>query len=247
MTQPAHSEGERLQKVLARAGVASRRACEELITAGRVVVDGAVADELGRRIDPATAVVHVDGKRVFVSDDHLTVALNKPAGVISAMEDARGKKTLAPYARRYGERLFHVGRLDQATEGLILLTNDGELANRLMHPRWEIEKTYFAQVEGNFTAGDAKRLREGIELEDGIAKADRVTVKDRHGGRSLVEIVLHSGRNRIVRRMCQAVGHPVLRLVRTQIGPIMLHPLVPGETRRLSDDELTEVMGLVGL
>ncbi|MBD3688728.1 rRNA pseudouridine synthase [Nanchangia anserum] len=247
MSEATRNGGERVQKVLARAGVASRRACEQLMTAGRVRVNGEVVDELGARIDPDTAIVHVDGRRVFLTDDHLTVILNKPAGVVSAMDDPRGRNTLAPYAARYGKRLYHVGRLDQATEGLIVLTNDGELANRLMHPRYEVSKTYLAQVEGDFTPGDAKRLREGVELDDGLARADRVTIKDRHGGRTLVEIVLHSGKNRIVRRMCQAVSHPVARLVRTHIGPLSLHPLTPGETRRLTDDELTELMEMVGL
>lgn len=241
------SDGERLQKMLARAGVASRRACEDLITAGRVRVNGEVVDELGSRIDPDTAVVHVDGRRVFVSDTHLTVLLNKPAGVLSSMEDPRGRDTLAPFVKPYRTRLFHVGRLDQATEGLLVLTNDGELANRLMHPKWEVSKTYLAQVKGTFTPGDAKRLRDGVELDDGLAQADRVTIKDTHAGRTLIEIVLHSGKNRIVRRMCAAVGHPVARLVRTQIGPLQLHPLRPGETRRLSDDELADLMALVDL
>ena len=247
MTNPSTPmEGERLQKVLARAGVASRRACEELIAAGRVEVDGVVRDELGTRIDPASAVVHVDGRRVFLTDDHLTVVLNKPEGVVSTMEDPQGRPALEPYARRYSQRLFHVGRLDQATEGLLLLTNDGELANRLMHPKWEVPKTYLAQVRGTFGGGDAKRLREGVELDDGLAQADRVTIKDRLGGRTLIEIVLHSGRNRIVRRMCDAVGHPVTRLVRTQLGPVTLQGLAPGESRRLDDDELVDLMSMVG-
>ena len=251
--------GERLHKVLAHAGVASRRACEGLIAAGRVSVDGAVVTDQGVRVDPAAQVIRVDGSRIIADPDILTVVLHKPAGVVTTMADPDGRPTVADFARRYLDehaediarpdavRLVHVGRLDTDTEGLLLLSNDGELAHRLMHPGYEIPKTYVAIVKGRVQPWAARKLRRGIELEDGPARADRVTIKDSGPAGSIVEITLHSGRNRIVRRMLDAVGHPVTRLVRTRLGPLGIGGLRPGRMRRLSGEEIAALQREVGL
>ena len=251
--------GERLHKVLAHAGVASRRACEGLIAAGRVSVDGAVVTDQGVRVDPATQVIRVDGSRIIADPDVLTVVLHKPAGVVTTMADPDGRPTVAEFARRHLQahagdiahpehvRLVHVGRLDTDTEGLLLLSNDGELAHRLMHPGYEIPKTYVAIVSGRVEPWAARKLRRGIELEDGPARADRVTIKDSGPAGSIVEITLHSGRNRIVRRMLDAVGHPVTRLVRTRLGPLGIGGLGPGRMRRLSGGEIAALQREVGL
>ncbi|MFC2359807.1 MAG: pseudouridine synthase, partial [Actinomyces dentalis] len=251
--------GERLHKVLAHAGVASRRACEGLIAAGRVSVDGAVVTDQGVRVDPAAQVIRVDGSRIVADPDVLTVVLHKPAGVVTTMADPDGRPTVADFARRYLDehagdlarpdavRLVHVGRLDTDTEGLLLLSNDGELAHRLMHPGYEIPKTYVAIVKGRVEPWAARKLRRGIELEDGPARADRVTIKDSGPAGSIVEITLHSGRNRIVRRMLDAVGHPVTRLVRTRLGPLGIGGLGPGRMRRLSGEEIAALQREVGL
>ena len=240
-------EGVRLQKVLAGAGLGSRRACEELIARGRVQVDGVVVRELGVRVDPRTAVVHVDGLRVQLDPSLVTVVLNKPAGVVSTMHDPQGRPDLAPFVADHAERLFHVGRLDAETEGLLLLTNDGELANRLAHPSHGVPKTYLATVEGRVAPGLAKRLRSGVELDDGPVRVDSYRVVDTAPSASMVEVVLHEGRNRIVRRMFDAVGHPVTRLLRTQVGPVRLGNLPPGRTRVLGREELGALMAAVGL
>ena len=251
--------GERLHKVLAHAGVASRRACEGLIAAGRVSVDGAVVTDQGVRVDPAAQVIRVDGSRIITDPDVLTVVLHKPAGVVTTMADPDGRPTVADFARRYLDehagdlarpdavRLVHVGRLDTDTEGLLLLSNDGELAHRLMHPSYEIAKTYVAIVEGRAEQWVSRKLRRGIELDDGEARADRVTIKDSGPRGSIVEITLHSGRNRIVRRMLAAVDHPVTRLVRTRLGPLTLGSLSPGKMRRLTGDEVAALQNEVGL
>lgn len=248
-TQPdVHDpEGVRLQKVLAGAGLGSRRACEELIAAGRVTVDGVVVRELGVRVDPKRAVVHVDGQRVQLDTSLVTLAFNKPAGVVSTMSDDRGRPSLAPYVADRPERLFHVGRLDAETEGLLLLTNDGELANRLAHPSHGVRKTYLATVKGRVRPAVGVRLRAGVLLEDGPVEVDSFRVLDTTGSQTLVEVVIHEGRNRIVRRLMDAVGHPVLRLVRTQIGPVRLGNLKPGATRELTRKELGALMTEVGL
>lgn len=240
-------QGVRLQKVLANAGLGSRRACEELISAGRVSVDGTVVRELGVRVDPRRAVIHVDGLRVQLDTSIVTLALNKPAGVVSTMHDPQGRPSLARYVADRPERLFHVGRLDAETEGLLLLTNDGELANRLAHPSHGVAKTYLATVSGRVRPAVGVRLREGVELEDGPASVDAYRVLDTTADASLVEVVLHEGRNRIVRRMFDAVGHPVTRLVRTQMGPIRLGQLRPGAVREISGTELGTLMAAVGL
>lgn len=242
----SEAEGVRLQKVLAAAGIASRRAAEELIAEGRVEVDGRVVSEQGLRVDPASAVIRVDGKRVPPQREHRYVALNKPRGVLSAMEDPHGRPTLAGYVPA-GERLFHVGRLDAETEGLLLLTNDGEFAQRLMHPSYEVSKTYLAEVSGTLSEQTLRKLRRGVQLDDGPIKPDSVSVVQRAEGRSLVRVRLHSGRNRIVRRMFDAVGHPVRRLSRLAIGPIALGDLRPGQTRELTGDEVGALLDLTGL
>jgi 23S rRNA pseudouridine2605 synthase len=240
-------DGVRLQKVLAQAGLGSRRASEELIANGHVEVDGQLVTELGVRIDPATAVVHVDGLRIQLDQAKVTIALNKPLGVVSTMDDPKGRPTVADLIRNREERLFHVGRLDADSEGLLLLTNDGELANRLSHPKYQIAKTYLVTVEGEVYPRTGRELLKGVELDDGIAKMDAVHVLQQIDGFAMLEVVLHEGRNRIVRRMFDAVGHPVTRLVRTRIGPIPLGDLKPGRTRVLGRTELGTLMGAVDL
>ena len=253
---PHVASGQRLQKVLAHAGVASRRACEQLIADGRVSVDGITVTEAGVRVDPLTQEIRVDGSRILTNPELITLMLHKPAGVVTTMEDPEGRPTVAQYGRDYltenpelpdSLRLVHVGRLDTETEGLLLLSNDGELSHRLMHPSFEIAKTYVAIVEGQVEPWVPRKLRRGIELEDGEAKADRVTVKDSGPRGSIVEITLHSGKNRIVRRMLDAVGHPVTRLARTRLGPLRLGNLRPGETRPLSGEEIAALQQEVGL
>ena len=240
-------EGVRLQKVLAQAGLGSRRACEELITAGRVSVDDQVVLELGVRVDPQNAVIHVDGLRLQLDQSVLTIALNKPLGVVSTMHDPEGRPSLAEFVQGREERLFHIGRLDADSEGLILLTNDGELANRLSHPSHGVRKTYLATVEGRVSAGLAARLKRGVELEDGVVEVDSFRLVDATPQASMVEIVLHEGRNRVVRRLMEEVGHPVTRLLRTQIGPIKLGDLKVGRTRVLGKAEVGSLMTSVGM
>ena len=253
---PHVASGQRLQKVLAHAGVASRRACEQLIADGRVSVDGITVTEAGVRVDPLTQEIRVDGSRILTNPELITLMLHKPAGIVTTMEDPEGRPTVAQYGRDYlaehpelpdSLRLVHVGRLDTETEGLLLLSNDGELSHRLMHPSFEIAKTYVAIVEGQVEPWVPRKLRRGIELEDGEAKADRVTVKDSGPRGSIVEITLHSGKNRIVRRMLDAVGHPVTRLARTRLGPLRLGNLRPGQTRPLSGEEIAALQQEVGL
>jgi 23S rRNA pseudouridine2605 synthase len=242
----ADESGVRLQKVLAAAGVGSRRASEALIAEGRVSVDGVIVREMGTRVDPATAVVHVDGRRVNVRSDLVYLALNKPRGVLSTMTDQRGRPTVGDFVAGRSERLFHVGRLDADTEGLLLLTNDGDLAHRLMHPTFGVAKTYLATVPAPVSRDVARRLRSGVELDDGPARADAFRVVQTQGDRAIVEITLHEGRNRIVRRMLAAVGHPVQRLVRTSIGPVRLGGQRVGTLRELTADELAELYASVG-
>jgi pseudouridine synthase len=239
--------GVRLQKVLAAAGVGSRRRCEELIGAGRVEVDGEVVRRFGARVDPKMQIIRVDGKRIPASEDLVYLALNKPAGVLSTMSDSRGRPTIADLVADHAQRLFHVGRLDYETEGLILLTNDGELAHRLAHPRYGVLKTYLAEVRGPVRRDLARRLTAGVELEDGTVSADRFRVVEQAGQRVLVEITLHEGRKHIVRRMLAAAGHPVSRLVRTQVGPVTLGSLRPGTSRRLSTAEVGNLYAAVGM
>ena len=240
-------DGIRLQKVLAAAGLGSRRYCEELIGAGRVEVDGEVVRRFGARVDPQHQIIRVDGKRIPASEDLVYVALNKPAGVLTTMSDSRGRPTMGDLLGDTTERLFHVGRLDYDTEGLMLLMNDGELAHRLAHPRFGVPKTYLAEVSGPVPRDLGRQLITGVELDDGVASADRFRVVERLGTRALVEITLHEGRKHIVKRMLAAAGHPVSRLVRTQVGPVTLSSLRPGTTRRLSTKEVGELYAAVGL
>jgi 23S rRNA pseudouridine2605 synthase len=247
LTDADGPEGVRLQKVLAAAGVGSRRHCEELIGEGRVEVDGQVVRRFGARVDPERQVIRVDGRRIPARQGLVYLALNKPAGVLSAMSDDRGRPTLADLLPGGAERLFHVGRLDYDTEGLILLTNDGELAHRLAHPRYGVLKTYLADVAGPVPSGLGRRLATGIQLDDGVASADRFRVVDQAGSRALVEITVHEGRKHIVRRMLAEAGHPVSRLVRTQLGPVRLGSLAPGTTRELTAAEVGELYAAVGM
>ncbi|WP_246854099.1 pseudouridine synthase [Naasia sp. SYSU D00057] len=237
-------EGVRLQKVLANAGVASRRVCEEMIAAGRVTVNGTVVTELGRRIDPEADKVSVDGVAVQLDTTKRYLMLNKPVGVVSSLRDERGRPDLRRWTDRFEERVFNVGRLDADTSGLLILTNDGELAHVLAHPSFGVTKTYIALVRGQVQPRTLSRLTAGIELEDGFIQADRARLMPERGANSLVEITLHSGRNRIVRRMLDAVGHPVIDLVRRQFGPLHLGSLPSGEIRDLSKVELGQLLTL---
>ncbi|BBY35428.1 pseudouridine synthase [Mycolicibacter minnesotensis] len=243
-------EGVRLQKVLSQAGVASRRVAERMIRDGRVEVDGRVVTELGTRVDPSASVIRVDGARVTVDDTRVYLALNKPRGVHSTMSDERGRPCIGDYVEhrvRGDAKLFHVGRLDADTEGLMLLTNDGELAHRLMHPSYRVPKTYVATVLGAVPRGFGKKLREGVELDDGPAKVDDFAVVDAVPGKSMVRVTLHEGRKRIVRRLLAAVGFPVQELVRTDIGSVTLGEQRAGSIRALTSKEIGELYKAVGL
>jgi pseudouridine synthase len=230
-------EGIRLQKVLANAGVASRRASEDLITSGAVKVNGKVVKELGTRINPEMDKVSVRGTPIQLDATRVYMALNKPIGVISSMADEFGRPDLSQYALR-SDRIYNVGRLDADTSGLLILTNDGELANMLAHPKFGVTKTYIAKVEGQVTPQEINKLIAGVELEDGMMNADKAILVDSNPFESLVEIIIHSGKNRVVRRMFEAIGHPVKDLVRRQFGPIHLGPLKQGQTRLLSKVEV---------
>jgi 23S rRNA pseudouridine2605 synthase len=247
MTTSSEQEGTRLQKVLASAGVGSRRACEQLIAEGRVVVDGRGVAELGTRVDPASAVVRVDGKRVNLRSDLLYLALNKPRGVITAMSDPHGRPCVGDLVSELPGRLFHVGRLDADTEGLVILTNDGDFAHRLAHPSHGVIKTYIAEVAAPVERSVGVRLRAGVQLEDGPAAVDGFRIVGSSAGRTLVEVQLHEGRKHIVRRLLDAVGHPVIRLVRVAVGPVRLGDLRPGSLRELTADELGELYRQVDL
>ena len=228
----------RLQKLLAQSGVASRRKCEELMLAGEVEVDGEVVTRLGTKVDPRTAVIRVGGKRLPPVSANVYLVLNKPRGVVSTMSDPEGRPTLTDYVADRPERLFHVGRLDTETDGLIILTNDGDFAQRLAHPSYEVEKTYVAEVTGVVTRATLRRLADGVTLDDGPMEVRRARVISTQGERSIVEVVIHEGRNRIVRRLLDHVGHPVQRLTRTRIGPVALDRLRQGTLRELTRDEL---------
>jgi len=247
-SEPEAVGGVRLQKAMASAGVASRRVCEELISAGRVRVNGVTVTELGRRIDPERDRVSVDGRAVQTDTTRRYVMLNKPVGVVSSMSDERGRPDLSGYTSGFDERLFNVGRLDAQTSGLLLLTNDGELAHVLSHPSFGVTKTYVALVRGRMTPAAIRRLTAGVELEDGPIAADRARIVDASGrvtAQTMVEVTLHSGRNRIVRRMLEAVGHPVVELVRRQFGPLHLGTLAPGAMRELTPAERGQLLTIV--
>ncbi len=247
MAEPEPSTLIRLQKVLAAAGLGSRRACEALIDQGRVEVDGKRVTEQGMRVDPRTAVVRVDGERVPTAPDTSVFAFNKPRGVISTMSDDEGRPCVGDWVAGRTERLFHVGRLDADTEGLLILTNDGELANRLGHPSYEVDKTYVATVRGQMASQDLKALKDGVDLDDGPARCDSVRILQKLPDRTLVELVIHEGRNRIVRRMLAEVGYPVTDLVRTRVGPVHLGQQRPGVVRAITGPELRQLYTSVGL
>ena len=242
------AEGIRLQKVLSQAGVASRRAAEQMIVDGRIEVNGRLVTELGTRVFPDRDQVRVDGSRIPPPRRHVYLVVNKPRGVVSTMDDPEGRATLEEFQPR-NTRLFHVGRLDTETDGLILMTNDGEFANRMSHPAHEVPKTYLAEVEGIVTEKEVQRLLKGLTLEDGFIRADAAKVVNRVDGppRSMLRVTIHSGRNRIVRRMCDAIAHPVRELSRIAIGPVRLGRLPVGESRELTRDELGELFDMVGL
>ena len=244
------SEGVRLQKVLSQAGGASRRVAERMIVVGRVEVDGQIVTELGTRVDPDTAEIRVDGSRVVLDESMVYLAVNKPRGMHSTMSDDQGRPCIGDLVAqrvRGNKGVFHVGRLDADTEGLLLLTNDGELAHRLMHPSFEIPKTYLATVAGSVPRGLGRTLRGGVELEDGPARVDDFAVVDAVPGKSLVRLTLHEGRKRIVRRLLAAVGLPVQELVRTDIGAVSLGEQRPGGIRPLTRKEIGELYRAVGL
>ena len=236
---------ERLQKALARAGFGSRRACEDLIRASRVKVNGRVAT-LGDRVDPARDLVEVDGSRVNLDPGVRFYALNKPRGVVTSVRDPQGRPDLRPLIPP-GPRVFPVGRLDRDSEGLLLLTNDGELANRLLHPRYGVEKEYLAEVEGEPGEADVRALLRGVELDDGPARATEARVVGRRRGRAALRIVMREGRKREVRRMLDALGFPVVRLVRLRVGEVRLGRLRPGEVRELSAHEVRALYRAAGL
>jgi len=240
-------EGVRLQRVLAAAGLGSRRACEQLIEEGRVEVDDKLVVVQGMRVDPKKAVIKVDGLRIASAPNHVYIVLNKPKGVVSTMSDPEGRPSLQEYVGDRETRLFHVGRLDADTEGLILLTNDGDLAHRLSHPSFEVEKTYLAEVTGPVARDVGKRLKQGVELEDGLVQIDSFRLISQVGSRVMVEVKLHEGRKHVVRRALAEVGHPVSQLVRTDLGPISLGNLRPGKQRKLSQQEIGALYRAVGL
>lgn len=246
----ADETGVRLQKVLSQAGIASRRVAEKMIRDGRVEVDGVIVTELGTRVDPAVSVIRVDGARISIDDTLVHLAINKPRGMHSTMSDDRGRPCvgdLVEHRVRGNAKLFHVGRLDADTEGLLLLTNDGELAHRLMHPSYEVPKTYLATVMGAVPKGLGRKLRDGIELDDGPVRVDDFAVVDAVPGRSLVRVTLHEGRKRIVRRLLAEVGFPVQELVRTDIGAVTLGDQRPGSIRVLTQKEIGDLYKAVGL
>ncbi|GGR74099.1 pseudouridine synthase [Micromonospora fulviviridis] len=243
---PVYEGAERLQKVLAAAGVGSRRACEDLIFRRRVTVNGRVA-QLGDKADPAHDVIHVDGERLQADVRLVYVAMNKPRGVVTTMADEKGRTELADFiGARLEQRVYHVGRLDADSEGLLLLTNDGTLAHKLMHPSYEVLKTYLAEVAGPIPRNLGKQLVAGVELEDGPVKVDSFKVVGTLGKTAQVELTLHEGRKHIVRRLMAEMGHPVSRLIRTSIGPIKLGDLRTGRLRRLTNAEVAALFKAVG-
>ena len=252
MSEPDDDGLVRLQKLLAQSGVASRRKCEELMLAGEVEVDGEVVTRLGTKVDPRTAVIRVSGRRLPPASPHAYLVLNKPRGVVSTMSDPEGRRTLTDVleerAPEYG-RLFHVGRLDTDTSGLLLLTNDGDFAHRMAHPSYEVDKTYVAEVEGDLRKPVIQQLLDGVTLDDGPVgvSSARIITRGPGGRGTIVELVIHEGRNRIVRRLLDHVGHPVRRLTRTAFGPVSLGQLKAGDVRELTNDELGELLDSVRL
>lgn len=241
VTLTSNNEPIRLQKALASAGVASRRACEDLIVQGQVKINGKLVTELGSRVDVEKDRVTVRGVPIVFDTGRVYLALNKPKGVISTMADEEGRPDLTQFVLDY-DRVFNVGRLDGETTGLLLMTNDGDLANKLSHPKFGVEKTYLALIHGIATEDTIHKLLSGFELEDGFIKADRARLVDQSKGYTMIELVLHSGRNRIVRRMFEHINLPVVDLVRKQFGPIYLGGLKLGHTRQLSKLEIGELL-----
>ncbi|GAB1641555.1 pseudouridine synthase [Krasilnikovia sp. MM14-A1259] len=241
----ADPETVRLQKVLATAGVGSRRACEDLIFRRRVTVNGRIA-QLGDKVNPGTDEIQVDGQRVVTDTKMVYLAMNKPRGVVSSMDDDKGRNELADFLGTFEQRIFHVGRLDADSEGLLLLTNDGALAHKLMHPSFGVAKTYLAEVAGPLPRNVGRQLLAGVELEDGFARVDTFRLVDTLGKTAQIEVTLHEGRKHIVRRMLDAVGHPVSRLIRTAVGPIRLGDMRPGGFRHLSNAEIGALFKAVG-
>lgn len=233
-------EGERLQKVLAQAGIGSRRVCEIYIDEGRISVNGVIA-HLGQRVDPLVDVVEFDGSQIGVKPGLVHYLLNKPSGVVTTAQDTHGRPTVVELVPAE-PRVFPVGRLDADTEGLLLVTNDGDLTHRLTHPSFGVDKEYLAEVQGEPSRGALRRLREGVELEDGVTAPATASLL----APNLVRLVIHEGRNRQVRRMCDAVGHPVVRLVRTRIGPLSDTTLAPGEWRELTQQEVRSLEKAAG-
>ena len=232
----------RIQKLLALAGVASRRRSEELMLGGLVEINGEVVTRLGTKVDPARDLIRVDGKRLPPISEKVYLVLNKPRGVVSTMSDPEGRRTLQDLVADRPERLFHVGRLDTDTSGLIILTNDGDFAHRLAHPSYEVDKTYVAEVKGELFPRTVKQLREGVTLEDGPVTVSAARIVQATPTKSIVELTIHEGRNRIVRRLLDHVGHPVTRLTRTRVGPVKLGALKAGAMRELTVDELGELL-----
>lgn len=241
-------EGVRLQKIMASAGVASRRVCEEMIEEGRVTVNDTLVTELGVRVNPDKVTIQVDGMTIQTNDKLVYMVLNKPAGVVSAMDDPDGRPNISNFLRSsMTERVFHVGRLDVETEGLLLLTNDGELANRLTHPSYEVPKTYLVQVPGPMEPGIGAAMKKGLRLEDGVTRVDEFKLVDSTPGHVLVEVTIHSGKNRIIRRMFEHVGYPVEKLVRVEMGPIHIGSQKQGTVRNLSKVEIGKLLASVGM
>lgn len=241
-------DGVRLQKLMAQAGVASRRVCEQMIEEGRVTVNGEQVTELGVRVNPDEVTVHVDGISIQTDDKLVYMAFNKPAGVVSTMDDPDGRPCINDFLRSsMNHRVFHVGRLDVETEGLLLLTNDGELANRLTHPSYEVEKTYLVQVRGPVEQGIGEEMKKGIRLEDGVSRVDSFKLVDSTPGHVLIEVQIHSGKNRIIRRLFDAVGYPVEKLVRVEMGPVRIGSQKQGTIRNLSKVEIGELLASVDM
>jgi 23S rRNA pseudouridine2605 synthase len=237
----------RLQKVLASAGLGSRRKCEEFITAGRVTVNGDVADELGTRVNPSVDIIHVDGVRIAQTSGHIVVALNKPRGVVTTMTDEHGRECVGDLVAEFEQRLFHVGRLDAETEGLLLLTNDGELSQRLGHPSHGIVKTYLARVSGRVTKSDIEKVLAGYPVEGTPVAVTACKIFETGKNQTVVEISIHEGRNRILRKLFDELGYPVIDLVRIKIGPVSLGSLKSGHLRVLENKELGKLYSSVGL
>lgn len=229
---------ERLQKVMAHAGVASRRVCEQMIINGKVMVNGKLITKLGTKVDPQNDVIKVNGKIVRRKEEKVYYILNKPRGYLSSVSDDRGRKTVIDLMGSVTERIYPVGRLDYDSEGLLILTNDGYLANKIMHPRYQIRKLYLVEVNGFFHQNALEKMRSGVRLEDGITSEAYVEVLQSAPTKSLIKIGIHEGRNRQIKRMCQALGFNVKRLVRTQIGPIKLGSLPKGSYRHLTIEEV---------